>query len=94
METAFKAFRTEIICSLPLTCRRFEFEPEVTAELLRRGQRILEIPVDYRPRITDEGKKIRPRDGLIAIWTLLKCRVRPSRRAARFGNPDLARWSG
>lgn len=82
METAFKAFRTEIICSLPLTCRRFEFEPEVTAELLRRGQQILEIPVDYRPRTTDEGKKIRPRDGLIAIWTLLKCRVRPSRRAA------------
>jgi dolichol-phosphate mannosyltransferase len=80
METAFKAFRSEIICSLPLTCRRFEFEPEVTAELLRRGHQILEVPVSYRPRTTDEGKKIRPRDGVVAIWTLLKCRFRTVRR--------------
>ena len=76
METAFKVFRREVICSLPLTGERFDFEPEVTARLLRLGEPILEIPVDYRPRRRHEGKKIRPRDGLIAIWTLLKYRVR------------------
>ena len=74
METAFKAFKKEIVCSLPLTCRRFECEPEVTAILLRQGEPILEIPVDYRPRTTKEGKKIRARDGWTTIWTLLKCR--------------------
>ena len=57
METAFKVFRREVICSLPLTGERFDFEPEVTARLLRLGEPILEISVDYRPRRRHDGKK-------------------------------------
>lgn len=77
METAFKVFRRDLICSLPLTCERFEFEPEVTAKLLRLGEQILEVPIRYSPRSRTAGKKIRPSDGIVAIWTLLKWRVLP-----------------
>src|SRR5258708_6369148 len=54
---------------------RFEIEPELTAKLLRAGERIVEVPISYRPRTQDEGKKIGLRDGLVAIWSLLKWRV-------------------
>jgi len=72
--TCYKAFRTEILQSLPLTCRRFEFCPEVTAKLIRRGYRILEVPIHYEARSIAQGKKIRWTDGVAAIWTLLKYR--------------------
>ena len=75
METAYKAFRSPIIKSLDLTCHRFEFEPEVTAKLLRSGHQIKEVPISYNPRTTEEGKKIGWRDGVTALSTLLKCRV-------------------
>ncbi len=75
METAYKAFRTAIIQGMKLTCHRFEFEPEVTAKLLRRGHQIKEVPISYNPRTSEEGKKINWRDGVIAIWTLLKLRL-------------------
>ena len=75
METAYKAFRTEIINSLNLQCHRFEFEPEVTAKLLRREYQIVEVPISYNPRTADEGKKIGWRDGIVALWTLLKYRL-------------------
>jgi len=74
METAYKAFRTPIILSVDLKCYRFEFEPEVTAKLLRAGYHINEVPISYNPRTEEEGKKINWRDGIIAIWTLLKYR--------------------
>jgi len=74
METAYKAFRAEIITALPLKCHRFEFEPEVTAKLLRNGYRIKEVPISYNPRTAEEGKKINWRDGVIAVWTLFKYR--------------------
>lgn len=74
METAYKAFRAEIITNLKLQCHRFEFEPEVTAKLLRRGRQIAEVPISYNPRTSEEGKKIGWRDGLVAVWTLLKYR--------------------
>jgi glycosyltransferase involved in cell wall biosynthesis len=74
METAYKAFRAEIIDALDLTCHRFEFEPEVTAKLLRRGCQIMEVPISYNPRTSEEGKKIGWRDGVVALWTLLKNR--------------------
>jgi hypothetical protein len=55
-----------------LECDGFEFCPEVTAKILKRKIKITEIPISYHPRKITEGKKIRSRDGLIAIWTLLK----------------------
>jgi glycosyltransferase involved in cell wall biosynthesis len=75
METAYKAFRAEIIKALELQCHRFEFEPEVTAKLLRRECQIMEVPISYNPRTADEGKKIGWRDGIVALWTLLKYRL-------------------
>jgi glycosyltransferase involved in cell wall biosynthesis len=73
--TCYKAFRTDVLRSIPLTCRRFEFCPEVTAKALRRGYRIVEVPITYSARTHQEGKKIRWTDGVVAIWTLLKYRL-------------------
>lgn len=70
--TCYKAFRTDVLRSIPLTCRRFEFCPEVTAKVIRRGHRIVEVPIRYKARTMKEGKKIRWTDGIVAIWTLLK----------------------
>ena len=73
--TGYKAFSTELITRLNLTCEGFEFCPEVTAKILRAGYRICEIPVSYFPRTKKEGKKLRFwSDGLFAAWTLLKYR--------------------
>ncbi len=74
--TCYKAFRTEILQSLPLECRRFEFCPEVTAKALRRGHKIVEVPISYTARSLAEGKKIRWTDGVSAIWTLVRWRFR------------------
>lgn len=73
--TCYKVFKAEVLKSIPLTCRRFEFCPEVTAKVLKRGHEIKEVPIRYYPRTKGEGKKIRWRDGVEAIWTLLKYRV-------------------
>lgn len=72
--TCYKAFRTDLLQSIPLTCRRFEFCPEVTAKVLLRGHKIVEVPISYSARTFAEGKKIRWTDGVAAIWTLIKCR--------------------
>lgn len=72
--TAYKAFRREIIKGVDLQCRRFEFCPEVTAKVMRQGIKIVEVPVVYRARTFEEGKKIGYRDFFSAIWTLLKYR--------------------
>jgi len=72
--TCYKAFRTDVLRSIPLACRRFEFCPEVTAKVLRRGYGIAEVPISYMARSIKEGKKIRWTDGVVAIWTLLKYR--------------------
>jgi len=55
--TCYKAFRTEVLQSIPLTCQRFEFCPEVTAKVIRRGHRIVEVPITYEERTMAEGKK-------------------------------------
>lgn len=73
--TCYKAFRTEVLQSIPLTCQRFEFCPEVTAKVIRRGYRIAEVPITYEARTMAEGKKIRWTDGVAAIWTLIKYRL-------------------
>jgi glycosyltransferase involved in cell wall biosynthesis len=74
METGYKAFRADVIKAIPLRSRRFEFEPEITAKVLKRGNRIYEVPISYFGREYSEGKKIGMRDGWVAIWTLLKYR--------------------
>ena len=75
METAYKVFRREALDGIRLRCVGFDFEPEITAKLLRAGRRILEVPIGYQPRREDEGKKIRWIDGVDAIYTLIKCRL-------------------
>ncbi len=73
--TGYKAFSSDLIKELNLTCEGFEFCPEVTAKILRAGYQIHEVPVSYFPRTKKEGKKLRfLSDGLFAAWTLLKYR--------------------
>jgi dolichol-phosphate mannosyltransferase len=72
--TAYKAFRRQVITAIPLQCKRFEFCPEITAKLRKRGHVIHEVPIEYNPRTIAEGKKIRAKDGLIAIATLIRLR--------------------
>ncbi|MCK4692666.1 MAG: glycosyltransferase family 2 protein [Anaerolineales bacterium] len=74
METGYKLFKSEVIKSIPLRARRFDFEPEVTAKLLKRRIRIFEVPISFYPREYSEGKKIGLRDAFEAAWTLLKYR--------------------
>jgi len=72
--TCYKMFRADVLKSIRLTSNRFEFCPEVTAKVRKRGIRIHEVPISYYPRKVHEGKKIGWRDGLEAIWTLVKYR--------------------
>jgi len=72
--TAYKAFRKDVIHSIDLKCEGFEFCPEVTAKVLRKGEKILEVPVSFVARSFEEGKKIGWRDFIVAVWTLLKYR--------------------
>jgi len=74
METCYKLMRTDVARSLPLTANRFDIEPEITAQLLRNGHRILELPVHFSPRSRAAGKKIGWRDGLAAIVVLVRLR--------------------
>ncbi len=75
--TCYKMFDRELLASLSLTAKRFEFCPEVTAKVLRLGVTIHEIPISYAPRSLKEGKKIKFRDGIEAIRTLLLIRFVP-----------------
>jgi dolichol-phosphate mannosyltransferase len=74
--TGYKVFRTNLLRDLNLESTRFEFCPEATAKILRRGVEIHEVPISYRPRSFAQGKKIDWHDGLEAIWVLLKYRFR------------------
>ena len=72
--TCYKVFKARILKGIPLTCSRFEFCPEVTAKVAKRNIKIHEVPIHYYPRSTKEGKKIKWRDGLEAVYTLFKYR--------------------
>jgi glycosyltransferase involved in cell wall biosynthesis len=72
--TCHKVMRTALFKSLPLRARGFAIEPEITARLLQRGERIFELPVRYKARRTEEGKKLTAVDGLRAIAMLVRCR--------------------
>jgi glycosyltransferase involved in cell wall biosynthesis len=74
--TCYKVFRTEVLCDIPLKCERFEFCPEITAKVRKRGIKIVEVPVSYHARTVGAGKKIRWWDGVVALWTLVKYRFR------------------
>ncbi len=74
METCYKVIKRDIIQSLTINSHRFDFEPELTAKILKQGIRIYEVPISYCGREFNEGKKITWRDGIAALWTLLKYR--------------------
>ena len=75
METCYKLFDAEVLEGITVVSNRFEFEPEITAKVLRRGYRIYEVPISYAGREPGEGKKITWRDGFGAVKTLIKFRV-------------------
>jgi glycosyltransferase involved in cell wall biosynthesis len=75
METCYKLFPKSALKGVTINARGFEFEPEITAKLLKKGYKILEIPISAKPRGYDEGKKLNTiRDGAKALWNLLKYR--------------------
>jgi glycosyltransferase involved in cell wall biosynthesis len=76
METCYKAFRADILKRITIRSDRFDFEPEITAKILKAGLKIREVPISYRGRTWSEGKKISWRDGFAALRALIKYRFR------------------
>jgi glycosyltransferase involved in cell wall biosynthesis len=74
METCYKMFDRRVLEGITIESDRFDFEPEITAKILRRGYRIYEVPISYAGREADEGKKITWRDGFGALKALIKFR--------------------
>jgi glycosyltransferase involved in cell wall biosynthesis len=74
METGYKMFKRSVVQDITLRSRRFDFEPEFTAKILKRKVRLFEVPITFNPRDYTEGKKINAWDGFIALWTLIKYR--------------------
>ncbi|MEB2332742.1 MAG: glycosyltransferase family 2 protein [Anaerolineaceae bacterium] len=75
METGYKVFRREVIQDMKIRSKRFNFEPEFTAKVLKRRFRIYEVPISFHPRDYDEGKKIGLKDAFEAVWALIRYRV-------------------
>jgi len=75
METGYKVFKTEAIKSLNLKSERFGFEPEVTAKLAKGRYRIYEVPISYWGRDYLEGKKITWKDGIAALWHIIRYNI-------------------
>lgn len=74
METGYKVFRREVIEGMTIKAKRFNFEPEFTAKILKRKHRIYEVPISFNPRDYSEGKKIKLKDAFEAVWALIKYR--------------------
>jgi glycosyltransferase involved in cell wall biosynthesis len=74
METCYKAMRREVLDGLDLQSNGFGIEPEITAKIFKRGYRVYEIPITYDGRTYEEGKKISWKDGVVALWVLLRHR--------------------
>ena len=81
METCYKMVRADLLKSVPLVSNRFGIEPELTARLAAAGARIWEVPISYSGWTYAEGKKINWRDGLAALWHIIRFNVFPPRRA-------------
>jgi glycosyltransferase involved in cell wall biosynthesis len=93
METCYKVFRREVVQSLTIESPRFGLEPEITAKIARRGYRVFEVPISYYGRTYEEGKKIGFRDGIAAVWTMLKFRFREVENPENVGHVTLARMA-
>jgi hypothetical protein len=91
METCYKMVRRELLQSLPLSADRFGIEPELTARLSQSGARIYELSISYHGRSYAEGKKIGWRDGVSAVWSILKFNL-TGPRAPRWHAPPLPSW--
>jgi glycosyltransferase involved in cell wall biosynthesis len=87
METCYKVFRREVIQSIPLEENRFGFEPEVTVKVAKHNLRVYEVGISYAGRTYDEGKKIVWRDGIWALWCLLKYSIK-ERKAVRVASTN------
>ena len=74
MEKCYKIMTSDVIKNIKLRAKRFDFEPEITAKIIKKGYKIIEIPIDYNSRSFQEGKKITWKDGLKAIYYLIKYR--------------------
>lgn len=74
--TCYKMFDAALLKSIPLQCTGFEFCPEITAKIAKLGYKIKEVPIHYYPRSVKEGKKIKWYDGIEAIWTLLRYKIK------------------
>jgi glycosyltransferase involved in cell wall biosynthesis len=85
METCYKVFRREIIQSIPIEEDHFGFEPEITVKIAKRGLRVYEVGIGYWGRTYEEGKKIGWKDGIHALWCLLKYTLKEPRSEARKG---------
>ena len=76
-EGCYKAFRRTVVAATPITAKGFEFDNELVCKLMRKGTRIVEVPIRYTPRTYESGKKITWRHGVIMLWTITKWRVLP-----------------
>ena len=74
METGYKVFKADLLKSITLRANRFDFEPEITAKILKRKAKVFEVPISFNPREYDEGKKIGLVDAFAAVWALVKYR--------------------
>jgi len=93
METCYKVFRREVVQSITIESPRFGLEPEITAKIARRGYRVFEVPISYYGRTYEEGKKIGFRDGIAAVWTMLRFRLREVENPGNVGHVTLARMA-
>ncbi len=99
METCYKVFRAEVLKNLHLRSNRFGFEPEVTARVAQLKYTIYEVPISYHGREYAEGKKINWKDGVAAMWTILRCALTAPRQDSGLSTlmalsaaPRLNRW--
>ncbi|MBU2639590.1 MAG: glycosyltransferase family 2 protein [Nanoarchaeota archaeon] len=76
METCYKMFRKEILEDMPLESDRFGIEPEITSKMLKKGYKILEVPIVYKPRFSNQGKKINLLDGFKAFYYLIQFKIK------------------
>jgi glycosyltransferase involved in cell wall biosynthesis len=74
METGYKVFRRQVLDGVTIRAKRFDVEPELTVKVLKKGCQIYEVPISYYGRKFNEGKKLTWRDGVVALWTLIKYR--------------------
>jgi len=89
METCYKVFRAEILKSLILESKRFGFEPEVTAAIAKLKIRVAEFPISYFPRNYIEGKKISWKDGVAAVWFIIKFNMKNPKKVVKSSMPKM-----